>query len=149
MKVLAIEIVSNDALMVFVEGNKSEFTVTKHGTFLSIPAQSDDIKGIIEFQINFSMFLQENPVDLVVLCEGGSDSKKKRVRMEFSILSECERKSINYKTYATSACTKIINSIFKKETDFDFSEVLVNQKLPKSAAKAFAAGWKFISTYGS
>lgn len=144
MKVLAIEIASNDALMVFIEGNKSEFTITKHGKLLSIPAQSDDIKGIIEFQINFSMFLQENLVDLVVLCEGGSDSKKKRVRMEFSILSECERKSVNYKTYATSACTKIINSLYKKETGYDFSEEVTNRKLPKSMSKAFAAGWKFI-----
>ncbi len=85
MKILSIEIEVNSAIMVFIEGNKNSFQVYKSGKFLSIPKDSDEIEHILEFQTNFSMFIQDEPVDLVVLCEGGSDSKRRRIRMEFLI----------------------------------------------------------------
>ncbi len=87
MKVLAIEIISNSSAMLIIEGNKTTFNITNLGKLLSIPKDSNSIKDVLEFQTNFSMELQNQKVDLVVICEGGGDSKKKRVRMEFAILS--------------------------------------------------------------
>lgn len=143
MKVLSIEIDANSAIMVFVEGDKNSFKVTKPGKFLSIPKNSDSIKDILEFQTNFSMLLQEVGVDLIVLCEGGIKSGKKRLRMEFAILSECEKQSKTYKTYPTSACTKSIKT-YKTKTDRDFYADLNSWKLQKSMDNVFIAAWKFI-----
>lgn len=120
MKVLSIEIMSNAAGMLLIDGDKNTYSVTNLGKPLSIPKEDTTIKSIIEFQTNFSMHLQNQNIDRVVLCEGGNDSKKMRVRMEFAILSECEKQSVEYMTYPTSACTKLINTNYKKDTGRDF-----------------------------
>jgi hypothetical protein len=144
MKILSIEIDANSAVMVFVEGNKTSLQVVKSGKFLSIPKNSESIKDILEFQTNFSMFLQEEDVELVVLCEGGNDSGKKRLRMEFAILSECEKQSKAYNTYASSACTKLIKTSYAKETGRDFYADLNSFGLQKYMDKALVAAWRFI-----
>ena len=144
MKVLSIEVMSNSAGMLIIEGNQNTYSVTNLGKPLSIPKQDTTIKNIIEFQTNFSMHLQNQNIDRVVLCEGGNDSKKMRVRMEFAILSECEKQSIDYKTYPTGSCTRLINSTYKKDTGREFSEDLVKNNLPKYMGKALVAGWRFL-----
>jgi hypothetical protein len=144
MKVLSIEIMSNSAGMLLLEGNKDTYTVTNLGKPLSIPKEETTIKNIIEFQTNFSMHLQNLDVDRVVLCEGGNDSKKMRVRMEFAVLSECEKQSVDYETYPTASCTRLINSNYKKDTSREFSTDLNKYNLPKYMSKALVAGWRFI-----
>jgi len=144
MKILSIEIDANSAVMVFVEGNKKSFQVAKSGKFLSIPKNSESITDILEFQTNFSMFLQGEEVDLVVLCEGGNDSGKKRLRMEFAILSECEKQSKAYQTYVSSACAKLIKTTYNKETGGDFYTDLNSLGLQKYMDKALVAAWRFI-----
>jgi hypothetical protein len=144
MKVLSIEIMSNSAGMLIIDGNQSTFSVTNLGKLLSIPKEDNSIKDIIEFQTNFSIHLQNQNIDRVVLCEGGNDSKKMRVRMEFAVLSECEKQSIDYKTYPAGSCTRLINSTYKKETGREFSDDLVKNSLPKYMGKALVAGWRFL-----
>lgn len=144
MKVLSIEIMSNAAGMLLIDGDKNTYSVTNLGKPLSIPKEDTTIKSIIEFQTNFSMHLQNQNIDRVVLCEGGNDSKKMRVRMEFAILSECEKQSVEYMTYPTSACTKLINTNYKKDTGRDFLTDLNSFNLPKYMSKALVAGWRFL-----
>jgi len=144
MKVLSIEIMSNSAGMLIIDGNQNEYSVTNLGKSLSIPKKDATIKNIIEFQTNFSEHLQNQTIDRVVLCEGGNDSKKMRVRMEFAVLSECEKQSIEYDTYPTGSCTRLINSTYKKDTGREFSDDLVKNKLPKYMGKALVAGWRFL-----
>jgi hypothetical protein len=144
MKVLSIEIMSNSAGMLIIDGDQSTYSVTNLGKLLSIPKADSSIKDIIEFQTNFSIHLQNQDIDRVVLCEGGNDSKKMRVRMEFAVLSECEKQSIDYKTYPTGSCTRLINSTYKKETGREFSDDLVKNALPKYMGKALVAGWRFL-----
>ena len=146
MKILSIEIDANSAVMVFFEGGKYSFKVAKSGKFLSIPKNSDSIKDILEFQTNFSMFLQEEAADvnLIVLCEGGNDSGKRRLRMEFAILSECEKQSKEYQTHASSACSKFIKIAYNKEVGRDFYADLKLFKLQKYIDKALVAAWRFI-----
>ncbi len=144
MKVLSIEIMSNSAGMLIIEGNQSTYSVVNLGKPLSIPKEDTSIKSIIEFQTNFSMHLQNQNIDRVVLCEGGNDSKKMRIRMEFAVLSECEKQSIDYKTYPTGSCTRLINSSYKKDTGREFLDDLNNFKLPKYMSKSLVAGWRFL-----
>ena len=66
MKILSIEISGNSAVMLIVEGNKSFFTVTNVGKLLSIPKGESHINNILEFQTNFSMYIQNLSVSLVV-----------------------------------------------------------------------------------
>lgn len=144
MKVLSIEIDSNSAVMVFAEGDKNSIKVSKSGRLLSIPKNSESVKDILEFQTNFSMFLQEQDVELVVLCEGGNDSGKKRLRMEYAILSECEKQNRTYKTYASSACSKLIKTTYIKETGRDFYSDLSILGLQKYMDKALIAAWRHL-----
>ena len=144
MRILSIEIMSNSAGMLLIEGNKNTYSVINLGKVLTIPKEDTSIKGILEFQKNFSSQLRSQNIDSLVLCEGGKDSKKMRVRMEFAILSECEKQSIEYTTYLTGSCTRLINSTYKKETDKEFSDALSLFKLPKYMGKVLAAGWRFL-----
>ena len=144
MKILSIEIISNSAGMVFLEGDKEGYTVDRFGKLLSIPKDSNEINDILEFQTNFSMFLQNENIDLITLCEGGSDSKKRRVRMEFAVLSECEKQNIPYQTYASGACTRLINSKYEKETGNVFADDLASFGVPKYLKKTLIAGWRFL-----
>lgn len=136
---------SNSAGMLLIEGGKDTFSVTNLGKPLSIPKEDSSVPNILEFQANFSKHLQDQAVDRVVLCEGGNDSKKMRVRMEFAILSECEKQSISYETYPTGSCTRLINSSYKKDTGREFSDDLTKFKLPKYMSKVLVAGWRFLS----
>lgn len=145
MKILSIEIMSNSAGMLLIDGEKASFSVTNLGKPIAIPKDDSSIKIILEFQEKFSTYLQNQKVDSVVLCEGGGESKKTRVRMEFAILSECEKQSVDYTTYPTGSCTRLINSSYKKDTGREFSDDLSGFKLPKYMGKVFVAGWRFLS----
>ena len=144
MKVLSIEVMSNAVGMLLIDGGQQSYEVESLGKPLSIPKEDTSIKNIIDFQAVFASYLQNQNVDRVVLCEGGNDSKKMRVRMEFAILSECEKLGLDYKTYPTGSCTRLINSTYTKETGKAFSEELACFKLPKYMGKALAAGWRFL-----
>jgi hypothetical protein len=144
MKLLTIEIMSNKVGMLLMEGNQTSYTVINQGKPLSISKDDTTITDHIAFQNKFSEYLQNQNVDKVVLCEGGKDSKKMRVRMEYSILAECEKNLIEYVTYPTGSCTRLINTTYKKETGNEFSEELTKFKLPKYMSKVLAAGWRFI-----
>jgi hypothetical protein len=144
MKVLSIEVMSNAVGMLLIDGGQQSYEVESLGKSLSIPKEDTSIKNIIDFQAVFASYLQNQNVDRVVLCEGGNDSKKMRVRMEFAILSECEKLGLDYKTYPTGSCTRLINSTYTKETGKAFSEELARFKLPKYMGKALAAGWRFL-----
>lgn len=145
MRILSIEIMSNSAGMLLIEGDKRTFSVTNLGKPLSVSKTDPSIKNVLEFQSNFATYLEKNKVDSLVLCEGGNDSKKMRVRMEFAVLSECEKQAIDYHTYPTGSCTRLINSTYKKDTGREFSDDLSRYKLPKYMSKALVAGWRFLS----
>lgn len=144
MKILAVEVMSNAVGMLLIDGGQQSYEVESLGKPLSIPKEDTSIKNIIDFQAVLASYLQNQNVDRVVLCEGGNDSKKMRVRMEFAILSECEKLGLDYKTYPTGSCTRLINSTYTKETGKAFSEELARFKLPKYMGKALAAGWRFL-----
>lgn len=144
MKILSIEIMSNAAGMLLIDGNKETYSVTNLGKSLSIPKEDTSIKDFLTFQTNFSNFLKEQDIEAVTLCEGGNDSKKMRVRMEFLVLSECEKQGIGFKTYPTGSCTRLINSTYKKDTGREFGEDLKKFKLPKYMGKTLVAGWRFL-----
>ena len=144
MKVLAIEVMSNAIGMLLIEGNQKTYSVTNLGKPLSIPKDDTSIKNIVAFQADFATHLQNQTIDSVVLCEGGNDSKKMRVRMEYAILSECEKQAVDYMTYPTGSCTRLINSTYKKDTGREFSDELTTFKLPKYMGKSLAAGWRFL-----
>ena len=144
MKVLSIEVMSNAVGMLLIDGSQQSYAVENLGKPLSIPKEDTSIKNIINFQASFASNLQNQNIDRIVLCEGGNDSKKMRVRMEFAILSECEKLGLDYKTYPTGSCTRLINSSYTKETGKAFSEELARFKLPKYMGKSLAAGWRFL-----
>ncbi len=144
MKVLSIEIMSNSAGILFIDGDQNSFDVTNLGKPLSIPKECT-ILDLLDFQKDFATFLQDQEVNNVVLCEGGNDSKKMRVRMEFIVLSECEKQNIPIKTYPTGSCTRLINSSYKKDTGREFADDLSRFKLPKYMGKVLVAGWRFLS----
>lgn len=145
MKILSIEIMSNTAGMLLLNGDQNTFSVQNLGKPLAIPKVDPSIKSIIEFQSQFSVYLQNQKVDRLVLCEGGNDSKKMRVRMEFAVLCECEKQGIDYLTYPTGSCTRLINSSYKKDTGREFTDDLSRFKLPKYMSKALVAGWRFLA----
>lgn len=144
MNILSIEVMSNAVGMLLIDGNQQSYTLENLGKPLSVPKEDMSIKNIIAFQASFTNYLQKQNVERVVLCEGGNDSKKLRVRMEFAILSECEKLGVDYQTYPTGSCTRLINSSYTKETGKEFSEELARFKLPKYMGKALAAGWRFL-----
>lgn len=144
MKILAIEVMSNAAGMLLIEGNQQNYAVENLGKPLSISKDDTSIKQLVDFQAEFAGYLKNQAIDQLVLCEGGNDSKKMRVRMEFAILSECEKIGIAYHTYPTGSCTRLINSTYKKDTGREFSDELATFKLPKYMGKCLAAGWRFL-----
>lgn len=144
MKILSVEVMSNAVGMLLIDGGQQSYEVESLGKPLSIPKEDSSIKNIIDFQASFANHLQNQNIDRVVVCEGGNDSKKMRVRMEFAILSECEKLGLDYNTYPTGSCTRLINSTYTKETGKAFSEELSRFKLPKYMGKALAAGWRFL-----
>ena len=144
MKILAIEVMSNAAGMLLIDGTQKTYEVTNLGKALAMPKGDTTIKDLIDFQTNFATHLQKQSIDRLVLCESGKDAKKMRVRMEFAILSECKKLSVDYKTYPTGSCTRIINSSYIKETGRSFSDELARFKLPKYMGKTLAAGWRFL-----
>ena len=143
MRILAIEIQSTNAVMLIIDGNKNNFIIENLGKALSIPAKDPTIKSILDFQINFEMFLQNKKIDKVVLCEGGKDSKKLRIRMEYAILSECEKCEVTYISFSSGACTKLINK-FLGQTNKNFEDELARFNLPKYMGKSFIAGWRYL-----
>jgi len=145
MRVLAIEIMSNSAGMLVVDGDKDTFSVNNLGKSISIPKNDNSIGGMLTFQTNFSDYLKSQNINKVVVCEGGKDSKKARVRMEFVILSECDKSGVEYDTYPTGSCTRLMNTTYKKETGRNFTDDLTQFGLPKYMGKALAAGWRFLS----
>ncbi len=144
MNILSIEVMSNAVGMLLIDGNQQSYTLENLGKPLSVPKEDMSIKNIIAFQASFTNYLQKQNVERVVLCEGGNDSKKLRVRMEFAILSECEKLGVDYQTYPTGSCTRLINSSYKKDTGREFSDELATFKLPKYMGKCLAAGWRFL-----
>ncbi|MFK8038854.1 MAG: DUF3010 family protein [Crocinitomicaceae bacterium] len=144
MKILAIEVMSNATGMLIIDGNQNIFSVKNLGKPLSILKEDTSVKGVLSFQSDFDNYLKSLNIDKVVLCEGGKDSKKMRVRMEFAILSVCEKLRLEYETYPTGSCTRIINSTYLKETGRKFSDDLAINKLPKYMGKILAAGWRFL-----
>lgn len=144
MKVLAIEVMSNAAGMLIIDGDKNAFSVNNLGKPISIPKDDSTIGSVLLFQSEFAEFLKQQNIERVVVCEGGKDSKKARVRMEFAILSECEKQSIDYETYPTGSCTRLINTTYTKETSRNFADDLSKHGLPKYMGKAMAAGWRFL-----
>lgn len=145
MKILSLEIIENSAGMVIIQGDKNNFEIPNSGKLLSIPKKSDLIQDILDFQTNFSMFLQNQSFDKVILCEGAIGSSRKRVRMEFSILSECVKQSIPYKTYPTGASTKLLkNNYYNINSGRTLADDLKEFGLPKYMSKAFVTGWKFM-----
>lgn len=144
MKILAIEVMSNATGMLLIKGNQNNYSIVNLKKPLAIPKEDVTIKSLLAFQTDFSNYLKDQNIDSVVLCEGGNDSKKMRVRMEFAILSECEKQAIAYNTYPTGSCTRIINTTYKKETDREFKDDLTKHNLPKYMGKTLAAGWRFL-----
>lgn len=144
MKILAIEVMSNAAGMLLIDGTQKTYEVINLGKVLAMPKGDTTIKDLIDFQTSFATHLQKQSIDRLVLCESGKDAKKMRVRMEFAILSECEKLSVDYKTYPTGSCTRIINSSYTKETGRAFADELARFKLPKYMGKTLAAGWRFL-----
>ncbi len=145
MKILVIEIMSNAAGMLLIDGHKDAFLVINVGKAVALPKDDSSIKSLLEFQTNFARYLQDQHVDKVVLAEGGKDSKKMRVQMEFAVLSECEKQGLDYITYPTGTCTRLINSTYKKDTGREFSDDLKTFNLPKYMSKALVAGWRFLA----
>jgi len=144
MRILSIEIMSNTAGMLLLEGTKNNYTVTNLGKQFPISKEDTTIKDFLVFQTQFSNFLKEQNIDTITLCEGGNDSKKMRVRMEFLVISECEKQNIKFKTYPTGSCTRLINTTYKKDTGREFYDDLKSFKLPKYMGKALVAGWRFM-----
>jgi len=144
MKILSIEIMSNTAGILLVEGTQETYKVTNLGKLFALPKTDTTIKDYIAFENSFSEFLKEQTIDAVSLCEGGKDAKKMRVRFEYSILTACEKQDIICNTYPTGSCTRLINSTYKKETGREFSEDLKSFKLPKYMSKALVCAWRFL-----
>jgi len=134
----------NDARIIELDGTKQNFTVNIVTPKLSIPATDSSIESIIDFQKNFEMLIQSAKPSFVVLCEGGEDSKKKRIRMEFSILCACTKNSIKYETYASNATSRYINSGYANQTGTDFEEFYKTLNIPGLYKKAFAVAWRYF-----
>ena len=144
MKILSIEIMGNTAGILILKGNKNNYNVTSLGKQFPLPKEDTSISDFLSFEQDFSNFIKKQNVDCVTLCEGGKDSKKMRVRMEFLVLTGCKKQNIEYKTYPTGSCTRLINTTYKKETQKEFSEELKAFKLPKYMSKALICGWRFL-----
>ena len=144
MKILAIEVMSNAIGILLIDGNQQSYAVENLGKPLSIPKEDTSIRNLVDFQAEFANYIKHQTIDRLVLCEGGNDSKKMRVRMEFAILAECEKLGLDYMTYPTGSCTRLINSTYKKDTGREFSDELAMFKLPKYMGKCLAAGWRFL-----
>lgn len=144
MEILGIEVTGDAISIVILHGNKDEFTLEENGKFLKLPPKSKEISDILEFQTNLEMFLQNRSFEKLVLCEGGNDSSKKRIRMEYAILSECVKQNIPYETYPTGSSTKIINSGYEKATGRTFQDDFQKLEIPLYFRKVLAATWRFL-----
>jgi hypothetical protein len=104
--IFGVEIAGNDARIISCAGSWVNLQVSILRPKLSIPKEDDSVEAIMDFNKNFEMLLQRDKPEMVVLCEGGSESKKKRIRMEYSVLCACSTNNIKYKTYPSNGAAK-------------------------------------------
>ena len=142
--VIAFEISGNKALVLEINGKPLVFEIIRPSIKFEIPEIDDSIPCLIDFQKNIEMYFQNKKPDLIVLCEGGTDSKKRRIRMEYSILIACHHSSIEYKTYPTNSASKYINTGFMKEFNINFEQYFSSFKLPKSYQRLLASAIRYL-----
>jgi hypothetical protein len=142
--IFGVTIVADEARIILLSGDKNNYQAISCNTKLTLPRGDESVNAILEFQKNFGMLLQNKSPDLVVVCEGGHDSKRKRIRMEFAVLSMCHVNSINYKTYASSAASKLIKSGYEKETGHNFTSDYEKLGLLKKDMDSFIVAWRYL-----
>lgn len=130
--ILAIEVSSKMALLASIDGTPPDLIVIRPKEKFGIPDQDESIARYVDLQKNFEMYLQNQTPELVVLCEGGSDSQKSRIRMGFAILAACHNTHIPSKTYPTNSASKYINSGFEKDFKFSFDDFFGKLGLPQT-----------------
>ncbi len=139
-----IEVSGNDIRIIEVKGTLENVNISIVEPKLSVPKDDDSIESIIDFQNNFEMLVQNEKPKFIVLCEGGKDSKRKRIRIEFAILCVCSNNSIKYTTYASNATTRFINSGFKKITNKDFNKFYKILGIPAYYKKCVASALRYL-----
>lgn len=144
MKVLSIGISSESLVGVIIDGTIEQPEITNLGKLISIPKTDNSVKSILDLKKTFEMKLAEFKPDLVILHEGGNESKKQRVRMEFCVLASCEEMQQKYKTYPSNSTTRYTNSGYETKTGASFDVFYDGLTLPKYLKQVFAAGWKFF-----
>jgi hypothetical protein len=142
--ILGIEISGTKAFVLQIESNDGKIVTSVGNVKLEIPEKDDSVESIIDFQKNLNMYMQDVKPSLVVLCEGGQDSKKKRVRMELCVLIAASTNGIKYETYPTGSATKYINAGYKKEYGQDFMVFFNTQNLTKGMMKVLASCMRFM-----
>lgn len=142
--IYGIEVSGNDLLVISLNGNKERYLAEVVSPKLSLPKNDESISAILDLKKNFVMLIQNNKPKLIVLCEAGNDSKKKRFRIEFAILCACEKNNIKYETYASSAASKLINSGFEKTEKTPFDDFNGKLGIPQKYKKAFITAWRYF-----
>ncbi len=139
-----IEISGNDARILSCTGDWKHLQVSIVSPKLSIPVGDDSVESIMDFSKNVEMLLQKDKPQMVILCEGGSASKKKRIRMEYSVLCACKTNNIKYETCPSSTAARIINTGYKKVTNVTFSEDFAKFQIPSYYQKLMASIWRYL-----
>jgi len=142
--IYGVSIVGDEARIVLVSGDKNNYQAESCKTRLALPKGDESVKAILELKKNFVMLLQNDKPEFVVISEGGHDSKKKRVRMEFAILCACFQNSVRCETYAASAVSKLIKSGFSNTTGLDFKTEYKKIGLLKKDTSSFTVAWRHL-----
>lgn len=142
--IYGIEVAGNDIVIVSLTGTKENLNAEVVTPKCTLPENDESIAAILDLEKNVRVLIQNTKPDVVVLCEGGHDSKKKRVRMEFAVLCACEKNNTKYETYASSASSKLIKSGFEKKEKIVFADFYKTFVIAKKYQKAFITAWRYF-----
>lgn len=141
--IYGIEVAGNDIVIISLTGTKDNLKAEVVTPKCRLPENDESISAILDLEKRFCTLIQNTKPDVIVLCEGGHDSKKKRVRMEFAVLCACEKNGITYETYASSAASKLIKSGFDKKEKTTFVDFYKSLSIAKKYQKAVITAWRY------
>lgn len=142
--IFAIEVTGKKALLLHIDGAPLSLSIQRPKEKFEIPDQDDSIQRYIDLQKNFELYLQNHKPEFVVLCEGGAESQKSRIRMEFSILISCANTGTQVKSYPTNSASKYINTGFSKDFGSGFEEYFTVTGLPQGFKRLLASAIRHL-----
>lgn len=137
---LGIEASKSNIVIACTTGTQNAFSVID---YKKIPIAGDDVLNMLDLKKTFDMLVKEQRVSKISLIEGGLESSKARVIIEYCIKEVASNNGIAVNTFAASHIKGLKEKSFLKATGKVFSDDYKSRGLHKYLENAFIVAWRF------